>query len=135
MADGAIPEDPVPPAPGAPPVTDFEIIVTRDLARIQVGIDHLVKELAFVRGRHVLLQGQLQVMERQLDHIVVDISKMGTATLPRPALEIATGDASKAFEEIMKKQEEEIEALVNARGGDHPPTPEEIAAAQAEGLR
>lgn len=120
---------------GAPPVVDFEIVVSRDLARLIAGIELIVKDLAFLKQRHTLLQGQLQVMERQLDHVVVDISKIGVASLPRPALEVATGDMNKAFEELARKQEEELNAIVDARGGDHPPTPEEIAAAQAEALR
>jgi len=97
--------------------------IERDLETIKAAI-----------GNFTLLQQQLAIIERQLDSIVVLSSRTFSATLDPKAQEESRKQAEQQAAEFSKKMEEEIDAEIQARGGDHPPTEEEMRAAQEESL-
>lgn len=133
-----IPAPPAPAAalPGILPDTQA-ILLGRDLAEILQHTRATVAGLAALREQHALLQAQLAVMERQLDGMSLIVLKTGQATRPLPveAMKVTEAQVNKSTEEFLKKQEEELDAIIQARGGDHPPTPEELAAAAAEAMK
>lgn len=83
-------------------------------------------------GNFALLQQQLAIMERQLDSIVVLASRSFVGTLDPAAKEAAMKETKELADKLAEEAEKKMEELINARGGDHPPTPEEIAAAERE---
>lgn len=80
----------------------------------------------------VMLQTQLKVIERQLDAIVVLASRTFSATLDPKAKELAEKEGKAMSEALAKEMEEKMESILSARGGDHPPTEEEMARAERE---
>lgn len=102
------------------------------LLQVLSGIE---KDLTIIKSKLeslVLLQGQLAVMERQLDSITILSARSFHAGVKPEAMEVATKQAeeqAKAFSEAVEK---EIEAQIEARGGDGPPTEEEIKKASEE---
>lgn len=111
------------------------IMLSRDLARlIELG-EQNAKDMNYLRERHVLLQGQMTVMERMLSNMGTLLLRVGTTSVPPEALAVASKDAQEAMEKIAKQQQEEEDAMIEKRGGDHPPTPAELEAAEAENLR
>ena len=133
------PAGPAPEAslPGALPFVDFSAAVNagRDAAYTIALLEGIAEKVQALVDQHRLLQGQMIVMERQLDAISLIVMKTGKASLPAEALKVTEADVNESTKKYIEKQEEEIQALIDARGGDHPPTPEEIAAAAAENMR
>lgn len=122
--------------PGALPEFSIDAIAfTRDLGRLlALGEETAIKVQALL-DQHRLLQGQLSVMERQLDGMSLVLLKTGRALLPPDALRVSEEHVDKTTKEFLEKQDEEIDKIIEARGGDHPPTPEEMAAAAAEAMK
>jgi len=100
-------------------------------------ISKIEKDLETIKASlqsFTLLQQQLQIIERQLDSVTVLVSRSFSATVNPAAVEVARKQAEEQAKDIQKQIDEEREAEINARGGDHPPTEEEMAAAQNESL-
>lgn len=79
-----------------------------------------------------LIQQQMAIMERLLDSILTLSGRSFQATLDPKAKELAMKEAKELAERLAKEEEERMEGIIVARGGDHPPTPEELARAGYE---
>lgn len=100
-------------------------------------ISKIEKDLEAIKtalGGFTLLQQQLMVMERLLHSILALTGQSFQATLDPKAAEEGRRVAEEHARDFAKQLDEEMEAQINARGGDHPPTEEEIRAANDESL-
>lgn len=82
-------------------------------------------------GSFDLLQQQLVVMERTLDAILSLTGKSFQGTLDPKAKDQAMKEAKELAEKLAHQEDEKMDAILMARGGDHPPTQAEIDAAEA----
>jgi hypothetical protein len=100
----------------APPVYS-EPLVLSILTEIRAGL----KKLDVIP----IIQQHLEILGRQIDSLTVLQTRSFGATLRPEAATAATDQARKQAEDLERQIREEEDALIDQRGGDHPPTPEE----------
>lgn len=95
----------------------------------------LHQELRAIRstlGAITVIQQHVEILGRQMDALNVLTSRSFAATVKPEAVTAALDQARKQAEDLAKADEDAVQKLIEDRGGDFPPTPEEIEAWRRE---
>jgi uncharacterized protein YPO0396 len=110
------------------PDLDTQVGIVNAFARIERSIGEIKRALDHLP----MIEEHLAILGSQLDSIGTLQMRTFSRSITPQAAEIETKRAKEEADKIEKLKQEEMDARIKARGGDHPPTPEEIASAEEE---